>query len=43
MEPDLTIHQGDQIGRPCRIEVHTGEVLRVGGAVAPVAEGHFTL
>lgn len=43
LEPDLTIHQGDQIGRPCRIEVHVGAVLRVGGAVAPVAEGHFTL
>ncbi len=43
METDLTIHQGDQIGRPCRIEVHTGAVLRVGGAVAPVAEGRFTL
>jgi len=43
MEPELTIHQGDQIGRPCRIEVHAGEVLRVGGAVTPVAEGQFTL
>jgi len=43
VEVDLTIHQGDQIGRPCRIEVHAGQALRVGGAVTPVAEGHFTL
>jgi trans-2,3-dihydro-3-hydroxyanthranilate isomerase len=43
LEPDLTIRQGDEIGRPCRITVHAGEVLRVGGAVTACAEGHFTL
>ena len=43
LEADLTIHQGDEIGRPCRISVHAGDVLRVGGAVTACAEGHFTL
>lgn len=41
---DVTIRQGDEMGRPCRIEVHAveGEVL-VGGRVAACAEGTFTL
>lgn len=41
---DLTILQGLEIGRPCRIEVHAlaGE-LSVGGAVTACAEGRFTL
>ena len=43
MEPELTIRQGDEVGRPCRISVHAGEALRVGGAVTACAEGHFTL
>ncbi len=42
-DADLTIYQGDEIGRPCRIQVHAGNTLRVGGAVTPVAEGFFTL
>jgi trans-2,3-dihydro-3-hydroxyanthranilate isomerase len=44
VDPDLTIRQGDEVGRPCRITVHAGEgTLRVGGAVTACAEGHFTL
>ncbi|HVF74554.1 MAG TPA: PhzF family phenazine biosynthesis protein [Acidimicrobiales bacterium] len=41
---DITIRQGDEIGRPCRIEVHAvdGDV-RVGGRVTACAEGRFTL
>lgn len=41
---DLTVRQGDEIGRPCRIEVHAveGEV-RVGGRVSACAQGTFTL
>jgi trans-2,3-dihydro-3-hydroxyanthranilate isomerase len=41
---DVTICQGDEIGRPCRIEVHAedGDV-RVGGRIAACAEGRFTL
>ena len=41
---DVVIRQGDEIGRPCRIEVHaeTGSV-QVGGRVAACAEGRFTL
>lgn len=43
-DADVTIFQGAEIGRPCRIEVHAveGEV-RVGGRVAACAEGRFTL
>jgi trans-2,3-dihydro-3-hydroxyanthranilate isomerase len=39
---DVVIHQGQEIGRPCRIEVHAeaGNVL-VGGAVTACAEGRF--
>lgn len=44
MDPELTIRQGDEIGRPCRIQVHaTADRLTVGGAVTACAEGHFTL
>jgi trans-2,3-dihydro-3-hydroxyanthranilate isomerase len=43
-DEDVTIWQGAEIGRPCRINVHAveGEV-RVGGNVAGCAEGRFTL
>lgn len=41
---DITIHQGDEMGRPCRIDVHAADGdLRVGGRVAACAEGRFTL
>jgi predicted PhzF superfamily epimerase YddE/YHI9 len=41
---DVTIRQGDEMGRPCRLEVHAEEGnVRVGGRVAPVAAGTFTL
>lgn len=41
---DVTVLQGAEIGRPCRIEVHAEEAdLRVGGRVAACAEGVFTL
>lgn len=41
---DLTIRQGDLIGRPCTIEVHAeAGAVRVGGAVAACAEGRFDL
>ena len=41
---DVVIRQGDEVGRPCRLEVHTVEGdVRVGGRVAPCAEGVFTL
>jgi trans-2,3-dihydro-3-hydroxyanthranilate isomerase len=41
---DVTIRQGDEMGRPCRIEVHAelGNI-RVGGRVAACAEGRLTL
>jgi trans-2,3-dihydro-3-hydroxyanthranilate isomerase len=41
---EVTILQGAEIGRPCRIEVvaEPGDV-RVGGAVTACAEGRFTL
>ena len=39
---DVTIRQGDEIGRPCRIEVHALEGgITVGGAVSACAEGRF--
>lgn len=39
---DVVIHQGDEIGRPCRIEVHAEPgALRVGGAVTRCATGSF--
>jgi trans-2,3-dihydro-3-hydroxyanthranilate isomerase len=41
---DLTVRQGDEIGRPCRIEVHAEEGnIRVGGSVVACAEGEFLL
>lgn len=41
---DVTIRQGDEMGRPCRIAVHAADGdLRVGGRVAACAEGRFTL
>ena len=42
--PDVTIHQGDRVGRACRIDVHAVEGgITVGGRVAACAEGQFTL
>lgn len=42
--PDVTIRQGAEIGRPSFIEVHAEPGnIRVGGRVAAVAEGRFTL
>lgn len=44
MDADITIRQGDEVGRPCRIQVRAGpDSLTVGGAVTACAEGHFTL
>jgi trans-2,3-dihydro-3-hydroxyanthranilate isomerase len=44
MADDVVIRQGVTMGRPCVIEVHAGEGdVRVGGAVAACAEGHFVL
>jgi trans-2,3-dihydro-3-hydroxyanthranilate isomerase len=41
---DVTIRQGDLIGRPCTIEVHAEDgAIRVGGAVTACAEGRFLL
>jgi trans-2,3-dihydro-3-hydroxyanthranilate isomerase len=41
---DVTILQGAEMGRPCRIEVHAEQGrLQVGGAVTACAEGRFTL
>ena len=43
-DADVTIFQGAEIGRPCRIEVHAEEgAVRVGGQVADCANGRFTL
>ena len=44
--PVVTIHQGVDMGRPCRIEVEALDgdgQMRVGGAVAACAIGRFTL
>jgi trans-2,3-dihydro-3-hydroxyanthranilate isomerase len=39
---DVTICQGDEMGRPCRITVHAADGdVRVGGRVTAVAEGRF--
>lgn len=44
MAPDVLIRQGDEMGRPCRIQVHAElGALRVGGRVVACAEGTFTL
>lgn len=41
---EVTIRQGDEIGRPCRMTVSTrGGLVRVGGRVTASAEGRFTL
>ena len=41
---DVTILQGAEVGRPCRLEVQAEQGrLRVGGRVAACAEGRFTL
>jgi predicted PhzF superfamily epimerase YddE/YHI9 len=41
---DVTVRQGDEMGRACRIEVHAEEgAITVGGRVAACAEGRFTL
>lgn len=41
---DVTISQGAEMGRPCRIEVHAEPgAVRVGGRVSGCAEGTFTL
>lgn len=40
----VTILQGAEVGRPCRIEVDADEAqLQVGGRISSCAEGHFTL
>jgi trans-2,3-dihydro-3-hydroxyanthranilate isomerase len=42
-EADITIRQGDEMGRPCRITVHAEDAtIRVGGNVVLCAEGSFT-
>jgi trans-2,3-dihydro-3-hydroxyanthranilate isomerase len=42
--PSVTIHQGADVGRPCRIEVDAVPgAIRVGGRVVACAEGRFTL
>ena len=39
---EVVIHQGDEIGRACRIEVHAEEgAITVGGSVSACAEGRF--
>ena len=41
---DVTVLQGGEMGRPCRIEVHAEPgALRVGGRVVSSAAGRFTL
>jgi trans-2,3-dihydro-3-hydroxyanthranilate isomerase len=42
--PDVVVHQGLELGRPCRIEVHAElGAIRVGGRVAQCGKGHFSL
>ncbi len=42
VDESLTLRQGDEIGRPCRIRVRAAEGdLRVGGRVVGSAEGHW--
>lgn len=44
MNADLVVRQGDEMGRPCRLEVHVEDGnLRVGGNVSACAEGRLTL
>jgi predicted PhzF superfamily epimerase YddE/YHI9 len=41
---DVVIRQGDEMGRPCRIEAHAAEgAITVGGSVTACAEGRFLL
>jgi trans-2,3-dihydro-3-hydroxyanthranilate isomerase len=40
---DVTITMGAEIGRPCRLEVHTDDDIRVGGSVVISAEGNFLI
>ena len=41
---DVSIHQGAEMGRPCRLEVAIRpDALRVGGRVSNCAEGTFSL
>ena len=41
---DVVIRQGDETGRPCRIDAHGEEgAIRVGGRVTACAEGSFVL
>jgi trans-2,3-dihydro-3-hydroxyanthranilate isomerase len=41
---DVTISQGVEMGRPCRLEVHAEPgAIRVGGRISACAEGAFTL
>lgn len=41
---DVTVRQGDEIGRACRMEVHAeAGAVRVGGRVSACAEGRFSL
>ena len=41
---DVTVRQGDEIGRACRMEVHAEMgAVRVGGRVSACAEGRFSL
>lgn len=43
-DADVLIRQGDEIGRPCRVEVHAEPgAVRVGGRVSACAEGVLTL
>jgi trans-2,3-dihydro-3-hydroxyanthranilate isomerase len=42
VDESLTIRQGDEIGRPCRIRVRAADGdLKVGGRVVASAEGHW--
>jgi trans-2,3-dihydro-3-hydroxyanthranilate isomerase len=44
VDDDVTIRQGQQMGRPCIIRAHAGaDGIRVGGDVTLVAEGQFVL
>jgi trans-2,3-dihydro-3-hydroxyanthranilate isomerase len=39
---DVVVRQGNEIGRPCRIDAHAEEgAIRVGGHVTASADGHF--
>lgn len=41
---DVLVRQGDEIGRPCRIEAHAEEgAITIGGSVTACAEGRFVL